>query len=289
MGPDPKTVRRTFGRAADSYDTHAVLQREVASRLLARLDDTDIDPAVVVDLGCGTGEQARLLSDRYRHAGVLALDAALPMLAIAAGRRGRWRKRFHPVAADGHALPLAGGSADLVYSSLMAQWSPDPPGLLAELRRVLRPGGILVLSTFGPDTLRELRRAWTAADEQTHVGDFQDVEVLGDALVRAGFEQPVLDTDWITTTYAHPRDLLRELKNLGATHADPARRRGLTAPQRMRAMLEAYEAFRQPDGRYPATWEVVYATAWGAPEGRPVRTAGGEEASFSVESLRRRQ
>lgn len=286
---DPRAIRRAFGRAAASYDAHAVLQREVAGRLLERLDDTDIDPRVVVDLGCGTGEQARMLYSRYPGAGILALDAALPMLRAAATHRGWLRRRFHPLVADAQTLPLASGSVDLVYTNLMAQWSPDLPRLLNGIRRVLRPGGVLVLSTFGPDTLGELRQAWAAADDQPHVGSFQDVENFGDTLVRAGFDNPVLDTDWLTTTYADPKQLLRELQGLGATYADDGRRRGLTGPRRLRAMLSAYEAFRNDEGRYPATWEVVYATAWGPPEGRPVRTGAGEEATFSVESLRRRQ
>jgi malonyl-CoA O-methyltransferase len=289
MSLDPDLVRRRFSSAASSYDTHAALQREVGSRLIERLDGLRFTPERVLDLGCGTGVQAQALHQRFPSSRLLALDLAVPMLAQARRRAGWWKKRYDCVAGRAEALPLADGQFDLVYSSLMIQWCDDIDTVLAGLRRVLKPGGLLLLSTFGLDTLRELRQAWAQADQGPHVGRFTDVQRLGAALTRAGFAEPVLDTDWIRTVYHSPRELMAELKGIGATNAAAERARGLTGLTRWRAMLAGYEAFRQADGRYPATWEVVYASAWAPDEGQPIRTNFGEEASVSVASLKVRR
>lgn len=286
---DAPTVRRRFSRAAPKYAERARLQAEVGDRLLERLDGLRFEPTTVVDLGSGPGLQARALADRFGSSRVVALDWALPMLERAGKPRGRWRKRFERVAADARRLPLAESSVDLLYSNLMLQWCDDLPGLLNGLRRVLKPGGLMLLSTFGRDTLTELRQAWQRIGETPRVSPFADVQTLGDAMLRAGFAEPVLDTDWITTTYRAPRDLLAELKGIGATFAGPERQRGLTPPSRLRALLDAYADFRLESGLYPASWEVVYASAWGPNEGAPIRSFHGEEATVSVASIGRRR
>jgi malonyl-CoA O-methyltransferase len=289
MSLDADLVRRRFSRAAESYDRHAALQREVGERLIERLDGLRFAPESMLDLGCGTGAQAQALHQRFPKARLLAMDLAMPMLKQAGRRRGWWKKRFDCIAGRADALPLASARFDLVFSSLMLQWCDDVPAVLANLRRVLKPGGLLLLSTFGLDTLKELRQAWAAVDEAPHVGRFTDVQRLGSALTRAGFAEPVLDTDWLTSTYARPHELMAELKGIGAANAAGQRQRGLTGRGRMQAMLAAYEAFRQSDGRYPATWEVVYASAWAPAEGQPIRTELGEEASMSVDNLKIRR
>ena len=214
------------------------------------------------------------------------MDVAVPMLARAARRRGWWRKRFSLAAGDANALPLADASFDLVFSSLMLQWCNDVSGVLANLRRILKPGGLAAaveLRPRYPD--RAASRLGFSVDARPRVSRFTDIQRLGSALTRSGFAEPVLDTDWITTTYRDPRDLMRELKGIGASNAASERSRGLTTPQRLRAALRAYEEFRQPDGRYPATWEVLYASAWAPDDGQPIRTDRGEEASIPVASL----
>jgi malonyl-CoA O-methyltransferase len=286
---DPSAVRRAFGRAAGGYREHARLQSEVAERLLERLDGLRFEPGTIVDLGCGPGLQARLLARRFGSARVVAVDSALPMLQRAGEQRGWWRKRFERVAADARALPLADGSVDLLYSNLMLQWCDDLPALLNALRRIIKPGGLMLLSSFGPDTLTELRQAWQQIGRSPRVGAFADVQTIGDAMLRAGFAEPVLDTDWITTTYRAPRDLLDELKAIGATFAGSQRPRGLTGPRVLKRLLEAYESHRLETGLYPATWEVIYASAWGPEEGAPIRSYHGEEASVSVGSIGRRR
>lgn len=282
-------VVRAFSRAAGQYGRRARVQAEIADRLLERLDGLKFSPQRIVDLGCGPGREARILKQRFPKARVLAMDLALPMLTAAGAEQGWLRRRFERVAGDANALPLADSSVDFVYSSLMLQWCPDLPRVLTGLRRVLRPGGLLLVSTFGPDTLKELRAAWARVDDRVHTHSFTDVQQLGDALVRAGFDEPVLDTDWVTSSYPRALDLMRELKSIGATNAEADRRRGLTGKRRMRAMLAAYEDFRTGDGRYPATWEAVYASAWAPAEGAPIRSGHGEEASVSVASIGRRR
>ncbi|MGK7294942.1 MAG: malonyl-ACP O-methyltransferase BioC [Candidatus Wenzhouxiangella sp. M2_3B_020] len=286
---DAATIRRRFGRAADGYAEHARLQAEVAGRLLERLEGLRFEPKAILDLGSGPGLQARVLSERYPAARVVAMDWSQPMLQRAGRRRGWWRKRFDRVVGDANALPLARSSVDLLYSNLMLQWCEDLPALLNAFRRVLKPGGLMLVTTFGPDTLTELRQSWKRIGETPRVSAFADVQTIGDAMLRAGFSEPVLDTDWITTTYRRPRDLLTELKSIGATFAGSGRARGLTPPSTIRSLLEAYESFRLGSGLYPATWEVIYASAWGPEEGAPIRTFHGEEAAISVDSIGKRK
>jgi malonyl-CoA O-methyltransferase len=281
---DPKQVRRHFGRAATSYEKHDALQREVGDALLERLGFYLEAPLRVVDVGAGTGRGTALLKQRYPKAEVIALDLALPMLR-AAKQHNSWLKPFMRVCAEATHLPLADHSVDVLYSNLCFQWVDDLPALFGECMRVLKPGGFMAFSSFGPDTLKELRAAWAEADQQPHVGRFLDMHDVGDAMLNAGLRDPVLDVFRYTLTYSEPRKLLEELQGLGATNADRARARGLTGKGRYRRMLAAYEAMRV-DGRIPASWEVVSAHAWGPPVGQPRRVPGGEIASFSIDSLR---
>lgn len=281
---DPHQVRRHFGRAATSYEKHDALQREVQTALLERLDFYLETPLRVVDVGAGTGRGAALLKQRYPKAEVIALDLALPMLR-AAKQHSSWLKPFMRACAEATQLPLADHSVDVLYSNLCFQWVDDLPALFGECMRVLKPGGFMAFSSFGPDTLKELRAAWAEADQLPHVGRFLDMHDVGDAMLNAGLRDPVLDVFRYTLTYSEPRKLLEELQGLGATNADRARARGLTGKARYQRMLAAYEAMRV-DGRIPASWEVVSAHAWGPPVGQPRRVPGGEIASFSIDSLR---
>ncbi|WP_017460687.1 malonyl-ACP O-methyltransferase BioC [Dyella ginsengisoli] len=282
---DRARVRRNFARAARSYEQHDALQQEVQKLLLERLGFYLETPQRVLDVGAGTGRGSALLKERYGKAEVIAVDLAVPMLQ-AAKQHSRWLKPFQRVCADATALPFPDHSVDVLHSNLCFQWIDDLGALFGECARVLKPGGLLAFSTFGPDTLKELRAAWASADERSHVSRFLDMHDVGDALISAGLRDPVLDVDRFTLTYSSPAMLLKELKGLGATHADTARERHLTGKSHYRRMLEAYEAMRV-DGRIPATWEVVTAHAWGPPPGQSRRGAGGGEiATFSVDSLR---
>lgn len=276
---DQQALRRAFDRAARTYDEHAVLQREVADRLIERLDYIKCDPRVILDLGSGTGYCSRVLAARYKKSRVIGMDLAEGMARYAAGRRG-WFSRENYAAADAEQLPLADNSVDMVLSSLTFQWC-DLGRVFAECRRVLRPGGLLMFTSFGPTTLQELRAAWAAVDGSVHVHDFQDLRVVGDALVEARLALPVMDTETITLTYGDVPGVLRDLKMIGATNAAQNRTRGLLGRQRYRTFLDAYEQFRQADGRYPASYEIVYGHAW-CPDGETQQPSGPGSGYASI-------
>ena len=283
-GLDARHVRHAFGRAAATYEAHAVLQAEVGARLLERLDGDALAPARVLDVGSGPGRGTAALCSRFPDAHVVALDLALPMLHAAALHAGDPRA-FARVGGDAQALPFADGGFDVVHSNLCLQWCDDPGLAIAEFARVLKPGGLLLFSTFGPATLHELRTAFAAADATPHVGRFVDMHDIGDALLTTGFHDPVLERDDFTLTYADALTLMRELRAIGATNADAKRQRTLTGKAHLKRVVAAYEAFRS-DGVLPATYEVVYAQAFAPEPGQPRRTPGGDIASFPIERLR---
>ncbi len=257
---DHRQLRASFERAARGYDVAAVLQREIGTRLRERLELTTLIPARILDVGCGTGGQMRALAKRYPAAQVCGADLAMNMLL--AGRRAHgWFSRKPLVCADAAHLPFAATSFDLAYSNLMLQWCDDPERVFRELRRVLHPHALLLFSTFGPDTLKELRSAWQAVDGFNHVNRFIDMHDIGDVLLRAGFVEPVMDVEHMTLTYTDVHALMRDLKSIGAHNVTHGRARGLYGRERMQQLAQAYERFRH-DGRVPATYEVVYGTAW---------------------------
>jgi len=268
---DRRAVARAFGRASARYDAAARLQLEVRTELLERLGAFALAPAVVLDAGAGTAPASALLARRFPGAVVVAFDLAHGMLAQAAGRLalrdrlfgGRFGHRFERVCGDVHRLPFGSGRVQLVFSSLMLQWSDDLDAALREIRRVLAPGGMFSFASFGPDTLRELRAAWAAVDGAAHVNPFVDMHDLGSALARAGFAEPVLDVDRHVLDYPDPLALMRELQQIGARNALADRPRGLTGRRRLAGMQQAYrDAHGLPDGRVRATWEVIYATCF---------------------------
>ncbi|HEY2864933.1 MAG TPA: malonyl-ACP O-methyltransferase BioC [Casimicrobiaceae bacterium] len=277
---DRASVRRAFERAAETCDSAAVLQREVAQRMAERLGIVRLDPALILDAGCGTGEAMGELQTRYPRARLIGVDLAYAMvhaarqrnLAAPAGTpslRRRWLRAFSNVTrarpalvcADVCRLPIAARSVDLLWSNLALQWVDELPLALGEFHRALKVGGLLTFTTLGPDTLRELRRAFASADEAAHVNRFVDMHDVGDMLVHAGFADPVMDMEMITMTYPDATALMRDLKATGAQNSRVDRRRGLTGRRRWRGMLGAIESFRR-DGRLPASFEVVYGHAW---------------------------
>ncbi len=281
---DRPAVAAAFDRAAAGYDAAARLQEQVRVELLGRLEYFRLAPATVLDLGAGTGSATVALRRRFRRARVLALDMAPGMLRAARRRRWPWR-RFACVCGDAHALPLRTASVDLVFSSLMLQWSDRPDRVFAECARVLRPGGLLLFSSFGPDTLAELRAAWAAVDAAPRVSVFADMPDLAAALQNARFSEPVLDADRLVRHYPDVRSLMGELRAIGARNAAATRSRGLTGPRTLARMIDHYERHRQPQG-IPATWEVFYGAAFAG--GVPAAGAPGEHV-VPVASLHRRR
>jgi malonyl-CoA O-methyltransferase len=290
--PVKPAVRASFGRAAAEYHDAAVLQKEVCHRLVERLDGIRLAPTRQLDLGCGTGFALPALRERFPDAQTVALDLA-PEMAREARRRDlaalslwdRWRGRAtHCLAGDAEQLPFATGSFDLVVSSLALQWC-DAPRVFAEVERVLRPGGLFLFATVGPDTLKELRTAFREVDQAAHVNVFVDMHDLGDGLVHAGLADPVMDMEIITMTYAKLDALARELKTIGAHNVLPDRPRGLQGPQRWRAVCAAYERFRS-NGVLPATYEIVYGHAWKV--ARSERPTAGSDGPKPIQFYPRR-
>ena len=275
--PDKRAVRRSFERAAATYDRNSVLQCEIGIRLLKHLDPIRIDPDRIVDLGCGTGMFFKPLRERYPKARVIGIDIARPMLDLAA-KRTPWLQRTlgtgpaRLVCADAERLPLAGASVPFVFSNLALQWT-RPEVVFAEAARVLSTGGLFLFSTFGPDTLKELRSAFEGVDGHQHVNNFVDMHDLGDALVHAGFADPVMEMESITLEYSSMEAVARDLKAIGARNSLPGRPRGLAGRERWRRVIAGYEKWRR-DGILPATYEVVYGHAW---KTAPKRIADGRQ------------
>ncbi|GAA4856480.1 malonyl-ACP O-methyltransferase BioC [Luteimonas vadosa] len=291
---DGRQVRRAFSRASSAYASAASLQHEVEDRLLEMLDflalqpgrGQDWTPARVLDLGSGPARGAQAMRRRWPRAQVIAMDLALPMLRQAGV--GRWHPLRRPLArvcADARALPLADDSLDVLFCNLCLQWVEDLPAVFAGFRRVLRPGGLLLCSSFGPATLHELREAFAAADAAPHVNPFTSIAEFGDALVQAGFRDPVLDRDVQVHGYASMGALMRELRAIGATNALAARRRSLTGRRRFAAAQAAYEALRPAGGPLPATWETITAMAWAPDHGAPMREGDAEIARFPARGI----
>ena len=293
---DARQVRRAFSRASAGYASAAALQREVEARLLESLDflalvpgrDPRWSPGVVLDVGSGPGHAAQAMRARWPKARIVALDLSPGMLREIRPRAGwalkdklalRWL--VDRVCADLRALPLMDASVDVLFSNLCLQWIDDLPAAFAGFRRVLRPGGLLLCSTFGPDTLWELREAFARADDAPHVSPFASIAQFGDALMHAGFRDPVLDRDLLVRGHPDLPALMRELRAIGATNAMASRRRSLTGRARFAAAAAAYEAHRIPDG-LPATWEIISAMAWAPEPGAPIREGGADLAAVPV-------
>ena len=262
-------VKRAFSSAASSYDSHAALQREVAERLLAHLEFTKIEPRRILDIGCGTGYFTGLLRRKFKKADILALDLSAAMTAKARAslpRRLPWHGRCRYLAADTVQLPLKAASFDLVCSNLTMQWVAEPERMLAEMRRVLAPNGLLLFSTFGRRTLSELRQALAAIDGERagHVLPFPDVTTLGDALAKLPVEMPVTDADLFTLTYPDAMSLMRELKGLGASaSAIRGRKGGLYGRGLLNQLSRTYAAnFSADNGQVYASFEALYGQAW---------------------------
>jgi len=279
--PGRAGVCAAFDALAAAYDDFAALEREVGSRLLERLDFQRHEPRRIIDLGCGTGESAAALKRRYRKAEVIGIDAAPAMLKQLRRRSGFLRPLL-PVCADYASVPIAACTADLLFSNLAFQWADDLPGLATELRPLLRPGGMLLFSTLGPDSLKEFRELTAQALPRVRARGFMDLHDVGDALQAAGYVQPVMDSERITLEYRDFRSLLRDVEHTGAhTHfTDWA------------GVKSAGESLGHADrelhvrGSCALTYEIVYGVAFGPQEGQPIKSREGDVASFSVDYLR---
>lgn len=281
-----EAIRRAFDKAAASYDDYAVLQRTVADHLLETLDIFTLKPQNVLDLGTGTGYCAAPLNRAFPKSRLVLSDISPCMLGVAKSK-SRWRfKTPRYVCGDLNKLPFADNSFDLIFSSLAFQWCQDLDSLFDSCKRMLNPDGLLLFSSLGPDTLKELRQAFAGADANPHVHEFLDMHDVGDALVRAGFAAPVLQTERITMTYTSMKEIMRDLRGIGAVNQSSGRRRSLSSRKLFREAEQQYETFRS-NGMLPATYEVVYAHAFSPTDRDPLQD-GSQVASFPLNQLRRR-
>jgi len=258
-------VRQAFDRAADNYEQFAVLQNEVCNRLLEKLEVVNIKPQLILDAGAGTGAAIPALLSRYRKAQLVALDLSENMLHKS-GRHGGLFRSPHLVCADIERLPFSENTFDLVFSSLSMQWCNDLNAALLEAKRVLKPGGLFVFTTFGPDTLKELRHSWSKVDDANHVNQFIDMHDIGDALLQDGFAEPVMEAEMLTVTYNTVDEIMRDLKAIGAsvtagTVEQGRAARGLGGKSILQTVRQAYEQFRRED-LLPASYEIIYGHAW---------------------------
>ena len=266
---DKQEVRRAFSKAAATYDAAAIVQREVCTRMLEKLDVIKLQPSRILDAGSGTGFGTRQLGERYRGAEIVSLDIALGMLQAAKGTSGWWQKLFKGnkqrfLCADIEMLPFASQGFDMVWSNLTLQWCNDLPATIKGLHRVIRNDGLLMFSTFGPDTLKELRTAFAGVDGYNHLNRFVDMHDIGDMLVAAGFADPVMEMEKITLTYPDIKAVMRDLKSIGAHNATAGRAPGMMGKAKWAHIVQNYETLRR-DGKLPATFEIVYGHAWRVP------------------------
>ncbi len=258
---DKRSIQKYFNRAAKSYDNAAILHEELLNRLLEKLQYIRHQPETIIDIGCGTGKAIRDLQKAYPRARICATDIAFEML-LQASSSFRLLSKKRLVSADMERLPFAAQAFDLVFSSLAMSWSNDIGATLREFARISRPGALLMFSSFGPGTLHELGASWQALDAYPHVHRFVDMHDVGDAMLAAGFAQPVVDAETIRMEYRDFRSLLDDLRNTGASNADVSRRRGLTTPAQLRRLEQSYREHGFENDKFIASYEVVYGHAW---------------------------
>lgn len=277
-----RDVRQRFDRVATGFDDADFVHRATFDELLQRLSPVKIEPRKILDLGCATGTGSRQLARRYRRSHIINLDASFAMLQQAKKRRTLLMK---PSLLQGDAarIPLQNQSVDLVFANMLLPWIDDLPACLSEIARVLRKDGVFAFATFGPDSLSEIRDAWRATDEDRHVNAYPDMHDIGDALLRTGLRDPVLDVDHLAVTYRDTDALYRDLTRAGARNCLHGRRQTLTGKNRFRAMDELLAA-RMADDVLSLRLELVYGHAWGA---GPRRPAG--EFHLDPDSIARRQ
>lgn len=261
-----KNIIQNFNRRVASADTTTSLTQEMGRRLFERLDFMRLQPKNILDLGAGLGYFSKLLEKRYRKATIFAVDFAENRMQFARKKNQRWFGREKFLCADADYLPFQKNSFDLVFANLLLPWCQNSQQTLQQIQRVLKPEGLLLFSTLGPDTLQELRKSWQQVDNYSHVNTFVDMHHIGDQLVQVNLADPVMDMEYLTFTYKNLPTLFQDLKMVGMSNISENRLRGLMGKQHWQKFLEQYQllASQRSDGLFPATFEVVYGHAWGS-------------------------
>jgi malonyl-CoA O-methyltransferase len=280
---DSGQIRPQFNRAALTYDRAAFLPRTVAETLLQRLSTIRMQPKFIFDLGCRTGYSTQGLYQRYPAAKRVAVEQGEGFLQQLQKKECTLDEKAGYVCSGMYPLPFQSNCFDLVYSNLALHWSADYAQTLAEIDRVLRPGGLFLFSTVGVDTLTELRACWQKVDDKCHIHLFPDMHDLGDSLLQAGLTEPVLDVEYFTIHYHHFQTLLQDLKELGVQNLASDRHRGLTSRKTFQLLAHHYEQLRMDTGKLPVTWEIIYGQAW-----KPMQTRdphSPREAKIAIDQI----
>lgn len=270
-----RQVQQRFNRAAKTYAEHAIAYQEVAQRLLSKLEFIKINPERVLDLGCGSGSLLLELSVLYPQAQIIGVDLSYEMLQEA--------KQKNLVQADATFLPFPNDSVELVISNLMLPWCNDLVSVFQEVKRVLKPEGIFLFSTLGPDTLKELRAAWAKIDNEPHVHVFLDMHDIGDALLQSGLADPVMDVEHLTINYREFKTFIKDLKLTGSTNCLQQRSQNLLSKNKLKQLEKNYINI---ENKFPVTYEIAYGHAWKI--FKPSHITNENEFYFSIEQLRNR-
>jgi malonyl-CoA O-methyltransferase len=255
-------IRRRFERAAATFDESDFVHAVTRDGLLARLEPLLVEAETVIDLGAATGTATRALEKRFKGARVVSIDIAHSMLKRAREKRP-WLSKAAFAQASADALPFPNESIDVIFSNLLLPWADDPALIFSEIARVLRKGGVFAFATLGPDSLREVGRAWASVDDNAHVNRFLDMHDLGDGLVNAGLRDPVLDVDRLSVSYKNSARLFADLTAVGARNTLNRRAHSLTGKQRYGAMVAALED-TAIEGNLTLDLELVFGHCWGA-------------------------
>lgn len=253
-------IRRRFDRAAADFDSTDFVHEVTRDGLIERLEPLLLEPKTILDLGSATGGMGRLLRKRFKRAHLVSLDLSQQMLRQAKQRKS-WLSRASFVQGDANYLPFANASFDIVVANQLLPWMPEPQAIFEEVARVLIPGGVFAFATLGPDSLREIERAWATVDSGVHVNRFADMHDIGDGLVGAGLRDPVLDVDRLGISYDSAGKLFKDLTGAGARNTLASRARGLAGRGIFAAMTAA---LADSTGKITLDLELVYGHCWGA-------------------------
>ena len=276
-------ISKSFNKVADHYEQAAIVQNEIGKRLLERLEYIRLNPRWILDLGCGGGNFSQQLQKYYPKARIVSLDLALQMLQQVK-KRQRWWRKWPLVCADMHQLPFATGTFDLIFSNQVLHWSSDIPAVLKELARIMNVNACLMFSTLGPDTFREIRETYAKIDSHAHINEFTDMHDLGDYMLKANLLDPVVDMEYLHVHYSSIEKLMNSLKSQGVKNIHSRRNKGLSGRNRIQYFKQLYHDTYQQNGKYPLTYEIVYAHAW---QGAPRQTSQEKEIFIPVSMLKR--
>lgn len=263
-----RVLRQRFEKAAQRFDTADFVHAVTREGLFTRLDPVLVEAKVILDLGSATGRADNTLRSRFKPEHIISLDISRNMLRQSIQKRS-WLRRFSfchssHVQADASRLPLGDQSIDFVFCNLLLPYVDSPGLVFKEVARVLTKGGVFAFATLGPDSLAEIRRAWSTVDDYSHVNPFPDMHDIGDALVQSGLRDPVLDVDRLTVRYEDSAKLFADLTSVGGRNALQHRNPSMVGKKRFERMLAGLMGSQNIDGNgLELGLELIYGHCWG--------------------------